>query len=329
MTADPGMADPPMPGSTVTAFAPATVGNVICGFDTFGLAMETPGDRVTVRVADQPGVRIVRIDGDEGKLPTEAEKNSASVAIQALLQATGSREGIEVYLEKGLPLSGGMGGSAASSVAAAVAADALLGTRSSSETLLECALAGEGMASGGAHLDNVAPALLGGFLLVRPSRVRPIVRLPIPHGLSIALLHPSVEMSTKEGRAALGNSVALSDAVIQWGNTSAFVQGLHSGDWELVADALEDRIAEPHRAHHIPGFHAVRRAALKAGAVGCGISGAGPSIMALCRTPGIAGRVGEAMQEAFRRNADVECHLFLSPVSSRGARVVPSPSGGF
>lgn len=306
----------------VAAFAPATVGNVICGFDTFGLAMEHPGDRVTVRFSDLPGVRIVGIEGDGGRLPTEPDRNSASVAVQALLQATGRREGIEIHLVKGLPLSGGMGGSAASSVAAAVAADALLEAGSSPETLLECALAGEGMASGGAHLDNVAPALLGGLLLVRPSRVRPVVRLPIPHGLSVALLHPAVEMSTKEGRVALGNSVPLSDAVIQWGNTSALVHGLHTGDWELVADALEDRVAEPHRAQHIPGFQAVRRAALKAGAVGCGISGAGPSIMALCRNSDSAEQVGGAMAEAFAGASDVGSELFLSPVSARGARIV-------
>ncbi len=309
----------------VTAFAPATVGNVICGFDTLGLALEHPGDRVTVRFSHRPGVRITGIEGDGGRLPREAERNSASVAVQALLQAVGRREeGIELHLEKGLPLSGGMGGSAASSVAAAVAADALLEARSSPETLLECALAGEGMASGGAHLDNVAPCLLGGLLLVRPSRVRPVVRLPIPPGLSVALLHPAVEMSTKEGRVALGNAVPLSDAVIQWGNTSAFVHGLHTGDWELVSDSLEDRIAEPHRSHRIPGFHAVRRAALRSGAVGCGISGAGPSIMALCRNGESAARVAEAMEEAFAAAApEVDATLILSPVSERGAHVLP------
>lgn len=311
----------------VAAFAPATVGNVICGFDTFGLALESPGDLVRARFGAERGVRITRIEGDGGRLPMEPDRNSASVAIQALLQATGRKEGIEIVLEKGLPLSGGMGGSAASSVAGVVAADALLGTQSSPETLLECALAGEGMAAGGAHLDNIAPALLGGLLLVRPSRVRPVVRLPIPHGMSVALLHPDVEMSTREGRVAIGSTVPLSAAVIQWGNTSALVHGLHTGDWELVADSLEDRIAEPHRAHHIPGFAPVRAAALRTGAVGCGISGAGPSIMALCRSPESAARVGSAMQEAFVTSAQVESRLFLSPVSSRGARIVRDMPG--
>jgi len=310
-------------GNEVSAFAPATVGNVICGFDTFGLALEAPGDTVTVRFSSEPGVRIVRIVGDEGRLPTDPDRNVASVAIRALLSATDRHEGIEIEIEKGLPLSGGMGGSAASAAAAVVAADALLGTAVSQEVLLECALAGEALVSGGAHLDNVAPALFGGLLLVRPSRTQPVVRLPIPHGFSAAVLHPDVEMSTKEGRAALGKSVDLHDAVIQWGNTAAFVHALHTGDWELLSDSLEDRIAEPHRSRLIPAFDPVRQAAMKAGAVGCGISGAGPSILALCRTLEDARRVGESMLAAFSANAVQSASLHISPISPRGARVVP------
>jgi len=312
------------PDREVSAFAPATVGNVICGFDVFGLALESPGDRVTLRFREEPGLAFSRIDGDDGRLPTEPERNVASVAIQALLRATGRRDGIEIDLEKGLPLSGGMGGSAASSAAAVVAANALLGTEASPEVLLECALAGEAMVSGGAHLDNVAPALFGGLLLVRPSPIRPVVRLPLPGELSVALLHPSVEMSTREGRTALGNAVPLSDAVIQWGHTAAFVHALHTGDWELMADALEDRVAEPHRSSRIPAFADVRRAALAAGAIGCGISGSGPSIFALCRTPEAAGRVGHAMHSTFTERADPPVTLHLSRVAARGARVLPN-----
>lgn len=309
----------------VSAFAPATVGNVICGFDTFGLALEAPGDIVSVRVSPEPGVQITRIAGDGGRLPTDPDRNVASVAIRALLSAMGRTEGIEVRISKGLPLSGGMGGSAASSAAAAVAVDALLGTEASREVLLECALAGEALVSGGAHLDNIAPALFGGLLLVRPSRTQPVVHLPLPHGLSAALLHPDVEMSTKEGRAVLGKSVDLHDAVIQWGNTAAFVHALHTGDWELLADSLEDRIAEPRRSHLIPAFAEVRAAALGAGAVGCGISGAGPSVLALCRSMNDARTAGEAMLAAFAAHATQSSSLHLSPISPRGARVVSTP----
>jgi homoserine kinase len=310
-------------GEWVSAYAPATVANVICGFDTFGLALEAPGDTVSVRTSSEPGVRISRIVGDGGRLPSDPDQNVASVAIRALLSATGRREGIEIEIEKGLPLSGGMGGSAASSAAAVVAADALLGTAVSREVLLECALAGEALVSGGAHLDNVAPALFGGLLLVRPSRTQPVVHLPFPHGLSAVVLHPDVELSTKEGRAALGTTVDLHDAVAQWGNTAAFVHALHTGDWDLLADSLEDRVAEPLRSHRIPAFAEVRRAALKSGAVGCGISGAGPAILALCRELSDTARVGEAMLAAFSAAATQSASLYLSPISSRGARVVP------
>jgi homoserine kinase len=310
------------PDRRVSAFAPATVGNVICGFDVFGLALESPGDRITLGIRDEPGLVFSRIKGDEGRLPTEPGRNVASVAIQALLRATGRREGIEIALEKGLPLSGGMGGSAASAAAAVVAADVLLGTEVSPEVLLECALAGEALVSGGAHLDNVAPALFGGLLLVRPSPTRPVVRLPVPEGLSVALLHPRVEMSTREGRAALGTTVPLADAVTQWGHTAAFVHALHTGDWELMGDALEDRVAEPHRSSRIPAFAAVRRAALDAGALGCGISGAGPSMFALCRSPEAAGRVGSAMRSAFTERAEPSATLHISRVAAKGARVL-------
>lgn len=310
------------PDRSVSAFAPASIGNVICGFDVFGLALEQPGDVVTVRSVDTPGLTIASIEGDGGSLPRAPDRNSATVAIAALLKATGRTDGLEVRIEKGLPLSGGMGGSAASSVAAAVAADALLGTQLPDEVLLECALAGEGIASGDAHLDNVAPALLGGLLLVRSEGHRTVVALPIPEGLSVALLHPHVEMRTREGRAAIGDTVSLKNAVFQWGSTAAFVHALHTKDWDLLADALKDRIAEPHRSGSIPAFDSVRSAALKAGALACGISGAGPSVFSLCRTPESARHVGQAMLSSFTAEASPPARLFLSPVAERGARVI-------
>jgi len=310
----------------VSAFAPATVANVLCGFDIFGLALEAPGDVVTVRPRAEPGLLITSIEGDHGRIPKDPRRNSATVAIRALLELTGrSDQGLEVSLVKGLPLSGGMGGSAASSVAAVVAADALLGTRGSPELLLEAALAGEGMASGDAHMDNIGPALFGGLLLLRPGSRFPIVRLPIPEGLSTAVLHPAVEMSTRSGRVAMGHSVPLKDAVAQWGHTAAFVQSLHTGDFDLMADALQDRIAEPHRSPRIPAFREVREAALAAGAIGCGISGSGPSMVSICRSEESAAAVGRAMFDTFSALAEEEAALYLSAVAPRGARVVESP----
>jgi homoserine kinase len=309
---------------SATAYAPATVGNVICGFDVFGLALDHPGDRVTVRFSDRPGLRIAGIEGDSGKLPTDAARNSATVAIAALLRAAGRSDDLEVTIEKGLPLSGGMGGSAASSVAGAVAADALLGTGFPPDALLEFALAGEGMAAGSAHLDNVAPALYGGLLLVRPTGRPRVVRLPVPKGLSVAVLHPAVELSTREGRKALGTSVPLAEAVAQWGSTAAFVHALHTSDWDLLQDALVDRVAEPHRKGSIPGFDAVRSAAMAAGALACGISGAGPSLVAFTRDEERTKTVGEAMLSAYRSMAGPAARLYLCAVATAGARITSS-----
>jgi len=312
-----------------TAFAPATVGNVICGFDVFGLALEAPGDRVTARSSDRPGLRITDVTGDGGRIPTDPRKNSATVAARALLRASGwdaDRTGIDISIAKGLPLSGGMGGSAASAVAGVVAVDALLGTEAPIELLLQCAIEGEARASGGPHLDNVAPALYGGLVLVRPSASRPVIRLPILEELHVALLHPDVEVSTREARRALGRNVPLGEAVGQWGRTAAFVHALHEGDWDLLRESLVDGVAEPRRAHLIPGFDVVRAAAMEAGALACGISGAGPSMLSLCRGPDRASVVASAMASAFRAQTGLPSSVHLSPVSPRGARV--EASGG-
>ena len=313
----------------VTAYAPATVGNVICGFDVLGLALETPGDRVTVRLSGGAReLRITGITGDGGRIPTDPALNSATVAVASLLRGTGRSEGLEIEIEKGLPLSGGMGGSAASAVAAAVAADRLLDTALARDEILRHAVLGERVAAGGAHLDNVAPALAGGILLTRPSARRTLVGLPVPPELTIALLHPRAELRTEEARAAMGDTVRLADAVAQWGNTAAFVHALHTADWDLLADALEDRVAEPARRGFIPGFGAVRRAALAAGAAGCGISGAGPSIVAFCRGAEQAADAGAAMLEAHGAEAGPGATLYRSRVSAGGARIVSASGVG-
>jgi len=310
---------------SVTAFAPATVGNVVCGFDVLGLALEAPGDRVTVRLRRDPEVVVTEITGDDGRLPTEAGENAAGAAVRALLDARGERSGIALKLEKGLPLSGGMGGSAASAVAAVVAADAILELDSPPDRLLEAALEGERVAAGSAHPDNAAPALLGGIVLARRGVRRPVVPLPVPPGLSVALLHPRIEMSTRDARSALGTTIPLEDAIAQWGNTAALVAALYEGDLELLSDALDDRVAEPVRGGRVPAFGAVKEAALARGALGCSLSGAGPSIVALCRDPAEARSVGETMLERFTAEADVPADLHLSPVSREGARVLAPP----
>jgi homoserine kinase len=305
----------------VTAFAPATVSNVACGFDVLGFPMEEPGDCVTARLTGS-GVTIDDIFGDEGRLPREASRNTAGVAARAMLEAAGDRRGVALTIKKGLPLSSGLGGSAASAAAAVVAVNALIGGRASVDTLVRCALIGEGLGSGGAHPDNIAPAICGGFVLVRHPNPPDIVRLPVPPGLTAVVVHPDLEIETARARALLGPTVPLADAVQQWANLGALVHGLHTGDFELIARALEDTIAEPRRASLVPGLAVIKRAAVNAGALGCSLSGSGPSIFALCRDRSTADRVAPAMAAAVQQEIGGTSQTYVSSISTRGAYVV-------
>lgn len=303
------------------AFAPATVGNVICGFDVFGLALERPGDEVVARLRDEPGVVVTRVTGDDNRIPLQADRNTAGVAAQVLLARISSRQGIALEVHKGLPLSGGLGGSAASAVAAVIAVDCLLDAGVARETLLHCAAAGERIGAGAAHLDNAAPALYGGLVLVRPGDPPDLVQLPVPDGMACAVVHPHIEIETRNARRILGDSVPLANAVIQWSNTAALVAGLFRQDWDLISRALVDVVAEPLRSPLVPGFQAVKDAALHAGALGCGLSGSGPSMFALCRNLEIAERVGAAMQKAFADAGSLPSEAYVSIVNRRGAKV--------
>jgi homoserine kinase len=305
----------------VTAFAPATVSNVACGFDVLGFPMEEPGDCVTARLTGS-GVTIDDIFGDEGRLPREASRNTAGVAARAMLDAAGDRRGVALTIKKGLPLSSGLGGSAASAAAAVVAVNALIGGRASVDTLVRCALIGEGLGAGGAHPDNIAPAICGGFVLVRHPNPPDIVRLPVPPGLTAVVVHPDLEIETARARALLGSTVPLADAVQQWANLGALVHGLHTGDFELIARALEDTIAEPRRASLVPGLAVIKRAALGAGALGCSLSGSGPSLFALCRDRSVAERVALAMAAAVQQEIGGASQTYVSSISTRGAYVV-------
>src|SRR5262245_48749818 len=223
--------------SRSTAYAPATVANVACGFDVLGLALEEPGDTVTVALVDEPGISIAAIEGDEGRLSKDSEKNTATVAARALFERSrrGGSHGVRVSLRKGLPLASGMGSSAASAVAAALATSDLLQLPLDPPAILAAALEGERVVAGAGHADNSAACLFGGLVLVRSTDPLDVVRLPVPPGLSVAILRPHLEMSTKESRGLLGNEVPLKAAVQQWANVGAFVAGLHTGDLDLVS----------------------------------------------------------------------------------------------
>ena len=306
---------------SVTAFAPATVSNVACGFDVLGFALASPGDEVAAR--PQPsGVAIDDIIGDDGRLPRAAARNTAGVAAQALLTAAGERRGVALTIRKGLPLSSGLGGSAASAAAAVVAVDALFDLHTPLETLIACALEGERLGAGSAHADNIAPSICGGFVLVRRPNPPDIVRLPVPIGLTAVVVHPDLEIETAKARALLGDTVPLADAIQQWANLGAFVDGLHRGDFAQISRSLEDTIAEPRRAPLVPGLAAIKRAAVEAGALGCSLSGSGPSLFALCRVEADARRVAEAMETAVAAEIGGEPQTYVSSIAPHGARVV-------
>lgn len=308
--------------TSVTAFAPATVSNVACGFDVLGFALDEPGDEVTATFTPTPGVQIAGIDGDAGRLPRDAARNTAGVAAQALLTKLGDPRGVALTIRKGLPLSSGLGGSAASAVAAVVAVNALLGGTTSRDTLIQCALEGERHGAGSSHADNIAPCICGGFVLVRSANPPDIVTLPVPAGLTAVVVHPDLEIETAKARALLGDTVALGDAVKQWANLGAFVHALHTGDFALLSRSLEDSIAEPRRAPLVPGLALIKRAAAEAGALGSSLSGSGPSLFALCRGDETAVRVADAMTTAVRTLIGGEPQTYISRISGQGARVV-------
>jgi homoserine kinase len=306
---------------SVTAFAPATVSNVACGFDVLGFALGSPGDEVTARLTPS-GVRIAEIVGDSGRLPREAMRNTAGVAAEALLTRLGERRGVALSIRKGLPLSSGLGGSAASAVAAVVAVDALFEAHTPLEMLMACAFEGERIGAGSAHGDNIAPCLYGGLVLVRTANPPDIVRLPVPDGLVAVVVHPDLEIETSQARALLGDSVRLADAIQQSANLGAFVDALHRSDFALLARSLDDRIAEPRRAALVPGFAVVKQAAADAGALGCSLSGSGPSLFALCHGEDVARRVAAAMAAVVVRFIGTAPQTYVSDIARQGARVV-------
>jgi len=310
--------------TSATAFAPATVSNVACGFDVLGFALDSPGDEVTARFLSgaQDGVIIEAIEGDGGRLPRDAARNTAGIAALALLTKLGERRGVGLIIRKGLPLSSGLGGSAASAAAAVVAVDALVGGRSAAETLIACALEGERLGAGSAHADNIAPAICGGFVLVRRPNPPDVLKLPVPAGLMTVVVHPDLEIETARARTLLGDMVPLADAVKQWANMGALIDGLHRGDFALIARALEDSIAEPRRASLIPGLAIIKRAASDAGALGCSLSGSGPSLFALCEGAAAAARVAAAMTAAVRAQIGGEPRTYVSAIAPEGARVL-------
>ncbi|WP_116126425.1 homoserine kinase [Lewinella sp. IMCC34183] len=309
----------------VRVFAPATVANVAVGFDILGFAIDRPGDEIVARLNPSfTGIRITDITGTADKiLPRETEKNTAGVAAQRLLEhlGRGGDTGIELEIHKRMPFGSGLGSSAASAAGAAVAVNELLGAPLTREALLYFTVLGEEVADGSFHADNVAPCLVGGITLIRSNESLDVHHLPVPAGLHIAVVHPEIEILTRDARAVLSNQVPLATAIRQMGGLASFITALYTNDISLLGRSLRDHMVEPQRKQLITGFDDVQAAALERGALGCSISGAGPSMFAVCDSGYLAQAAGQGMQAAFQRHG-IDSQLYVSPINQRGVEVI-------
>ena len=304
---------------TTRVFAPGSIGNVGPGLDILGLALRGSGDAVTAE--RRRGRGIVVTDPGHPDLPTDPRRHSSAIAAQAALDRGGRRGriGMTIALRKGLPLSGGQGGSAASAVAGAVAANVLMGSPLGVTDLLAAALAAEAEVAG-RHLDNIAPSLLGGLVLIRSLDPIEVVRLRTPRGLWIVLAKPDYGLETRKGRAALPARIPRGDALYQAAQVAAMVAAGWQNDAALFGRAIDDRIAEPARAPLLPGFSRAKRAALEAGALGCSISGSGPTLFAVAANRTSATRIGAALNRAYAR-AGHAATIRITTVDRLGARI--------
>ncbi|MEN6619870.1 MAG: homoserine kinase [Rikenellaceae bacterium] len=307
--------------SEIKVFAPASVSNIACGFDVMGFAIDEPGDEIVIRISDKPGVTITKITGENGRLPLEPDKNTAGIPLLSMIKSLNIGYGVELEIHKKMPLGSGLGSSAASAVAAAFALNELLNLNLSKERLLPYTIEGEKIASGSIHADNVAPCLYGGFVLIRGYNPVDVVEIDVPENLYCTVIHPQIEISTKEARKILPTTISLSDAVTQWGNTAGLIAGLLKKDFGLIGRSLHDVVIEPVRSMLIPGFDDMKKAASDAGALGCSISGSGPSVFALSISAQTAAEIGRAMQKALDKY-NLLSELYVSRINKNGPRII-------
>lgn len=307
------------------AYAPASVGNVGVGFDILGHALDAVGDVVEATRGAGSSVTVAKISGVVADLPTNVADNTAGRAVEAMWQSVEPGFSVSLSIDKGIPLGSGMGGSAASAVAAVVAANGLLDAPLSPHALLPFALAGEAVASGSAHVDNVAASLFGGLVFAyRDATSTRIRQVAVAPGLRCVLVHPACEIQTRDARGALSSNVDLATVVESSANLAGFLLACPTGDADLLRASLRDVLIEPQRAHLLPGFADVKASALGAGALGCSLSGSGPSVFAWVEE-GLAERVAGAMVDAFARNG-LASDYWISPINARGARTVEASS---
>lgn len=302
---------------TIKVFCPATIANISCGFDVLGVALDSVGDEMVVRKTAKKGIHITKLEGQD--LPMETLQNVAGVAGLALLEESDFDGGFEIEIYKKIKAGSGIGSSAASSTGAVWAMNELLGKPFSTIELVKFSMEGERLASGVAHADNVAPALFGGFTLVRSYDPLDVVTIPNPSELYATVIHPQIEVKTSDSRKVLKTSISLADGIKQWGNVGGLVAGLFKEDYDLIGRSLEDHIIEPIRSILIPGFDDVKAAAIATKALGCGISGSGPSIFAFSKGEETALKVGEAMKDVYQ-NIGVDYDVHISKINSEGIK---------
>jgi homoserine kinase len=308
---------------SVTAFAPASVANVGCGFDIMGFAIREIGDKVTITLRkDKDDTSITMSGYYAGIIPAERHKNTAGVAVNAYLEATGNTDVmLGISMEKNLPLGSGMGSSASSAAAAVFALNKLLGTPLTTKELIPFAMEGERIACGSAHADNVAPSLLGGFVLIRSYNPLDIIQVKCPNELYCTIVHPHIQVKTSDARRILRHDIPLGDVIRQTANAAAFMTGIIREDFDLIGRSICDLLAEPKRTQLIPGYEQARRAALDAGALGFGISGSGPSVFALCKGETTSVQAGEVMKKTFSE-AGLASDTYISQLNAPGACIV-------
>jgi homoserine kinase len=300
-------------------FAPATVANVSCGFDSLGFAVDAVGDEMTFTKTIEKGVKITKITGAD--LTYNVDENAASAVVKKILNTANANYGVALTIHKGFSPGSGLGSSAASAAGAAFGANKLLGDLYSDLELTKFAMFGEEVACGTAIADNVAAAIYGGFVLVRSYKPLEVIKLPVPSALRVVAIHPQIAIKTKDARDVLPTEIALKDAVTQWANVGGLISGLYTDNYQLISNSLVDVIVEPARKPLIPFFDAVKNSALKAGALGAGISGSGPTIFALCKGDAVAEAVYKSIEESYK-NTGIDFEMFISKVNPKGIKII-------
>jgi len=305
----------------IKIFAPATIANISCGFDALGCCLDAIGDEMIVRKSSTKGIQITKIIGEN--LPLETKKNVAGAAALALLEQLDFEIdfGFEIEIFKNIKPGSGVGSSAASAAGSVFAINELLDKPFSKIDLVAFACEGERLACGSPIADNVAPAIFGGFTLVKSTNPLKIIELPTLNGLYTTIIHPQIEIKTADARAILPHKVDLEDAVKQWSNVGALIHALHTNDYALFADSLTDYIVEPHRSKLIPDFDLVKKSALKAGALGCGISGSGPSIFTFSKNLQLAENVAFNIDKVYGKNK-IPFHIYISKINTQGIKII-------